>query len=39
MKGLNERKVDWNKFEKYFKKKYLLERYFDSKRKEFHALK
>ena len=33
VKGLSERKIEWRKFEKYFKQKYLSERYFDSKRK------
>jgi hypothetical protein len=38
-KGLKESKLTWKQFEKYFRKKYLLERDYDGKVKEFHGLK
>jgi len=38
IKGMNERRLVWRMFEKYLKQKYLSERYYDSKREEFHAL-
>ena len=36
VKRINERKIVWKQFQKYFKKKYLSERYYDDKFKEFH---
>jgi hypothetical protein len=39
VKGIWEKELSWNKFEKYFKKKYLSERYYDEKTKEFYELK
>ena len=39
MKGVHEEDLSWKRFEKYFRKKYLLERYFDEKDKEFYELK
>jgi hypothetical protein len=39
MKGIREEDLSWKRFEKYFLKKYLLERYFDEKAKEFYELK
>ena len=34
----NERKIVWKQFRKYFKEKYLSDRYYDDKIKEFHEL-
>ena len=39
VKGIHEKDFSWKKFEKYFKKKNLLEKYFDGKTKEFYKLK
>jgi hypothetical protein len=39
MKGLHEEDLSWEWFEKYFWKKYLSEKYFDKKIKEFYELK
>ena len=39
MKGIHEKDFSWKQFEKYFKNKYLLEKYFDGKTKEFYELK
>lgn len=39
VKGIHEEYLTWNEFEWLFKKKYLLERYFDDKVKEFFELK
>jgi hypothetical protein len=39
VKGIREKGLSWNKFEKYFKKKYLSEWYYDEKMKEFYELK
>jgi hypothetical protein len=39
MKGVREEDLSWKQFEKYFRKKYLSERYFDEKVKEFYELK
>jgi hypothetical protein len=39
MKGVREEDLSWKQFEKYFRKKYLSERYFDEKAKEFYELK
>ena len=39
MKGIHENDLSWKQFEKYFKKKYLSEKYFDGKTKEFYELK
>jgi hypothetical protein len=38
-KGIDKKDLSWNKFEKYFKKKYLSEKYFDGKTKKFYELK
>ena len=38
-KKLNERKIVWKQFKKYFKLKYLSDRYYDDKIKEFHELR
>ena len=39
LKKINDRNIVWKKFKKYFKKKYLSDRYYDDKIKEFHELK
>lgn len=39
VKGIKERKANWDKLWKYVKEKYLSARYYDNKRKEFHELK
>ena len=39
IKGVREEDLSWKQFEKYFRKKYLSERYFDEKAKEFYELK
>lgn len=38
VKGIHEEDFTWNKFEQLFKRKYLLERYFDVRAKEFYEL-
>jgi hypothetical protein len=38
VKGIHE-DMSWKHFEKYFKKNYLSEKYFDGKTKEFYELK
>jgi hypothetical protein len=39
VKGVREEDLSWELFEKYFRKKYLSEKYFDEKTKEFYELK
>jgi hypothetical protein len=39
VKGVRKEDLSWERFEKYFQKKYLLEKYFDEKTKEFYQLK
>jgi hypothetical protein len=39
IKRVREEDLFWKQFEKYFWKKYLSERYFDEKAKEFYELK
>ena len=39
IKGLKETKLTWKQFEKYFRKAYLPEKYYDEKIKEFHEHK
>jgi hypothetical protein len=39
VKGIHEEDLSWEWFEKYFRKKYLPEKYFDEKTKEFYELK
>ena len=39
VKKINERKIVWKQFQKYFKKNYLSDRYYDDKIKEFHDLR
>ena len=38
-KGIKESNIDWSKFKRLFKEKYLSERFYDKKIKEFHELK
>jgi len=35
---VNEQSITWDKFQKFFKEKYLTERFYDEKAKEFHDL-
>ena len=39
VKRIGERKMKWKQFKKYFKKKYLSDRYYDDNIKEFHELR
>ena len=39
VKGIKERRITWERFQKYFEEKYVSVRYNDSKRKEFNELK
>jgi hypothetical protein len=39
VKGIHEKDLPWKQFEKYFKKKYLSERYYDERTKYFYELK
>ena len=39
VKKINERKIVWKLFQKYFKQKYLFDRYYDDNIKEFHELR
>ena len=39
IKKINERKIVWKQFQKYFKENYLSDRYYDDKIKEFHELR
>jgi hypothetical protein len=39
VKGIHEEDLYWERFEKYFRKKYLSKKYFDEKTKEFYELK
>ena len=36
---INERNIVWKQFQKYFKQKYLSNRYYHGKIKEFHELR
>jgi hypothetical protein len=38
VKGIHEKDLSWKQFEKYFKKKYLSEKYFDVNTKELYEL-
>ena len=38
VKKVNERRIVWKQFKKYFKQKYLSDKYYDDKIKEFHEL-
>ena len=39
MKKINERRIVWKQFKKYFKHKYLFDRYYDDNIKEFNELR
>jgi hypothetical protein len=39
VKGIHKKDLSWKQFEKYLKKKYLPEKYFDGNTKEFYELK
>jgi hypothetical protein len=39
VKGIHEKDLSWKQIEKYIKKNYLSEKYFDGKTKEFYELK
>jgi hypothetical protein len=39
MNKIRSNELNWKIFKKYFKQKYLTERYYDEKAKEFHDLK
>jgi hypothetical protein len=39
VKGFHEKNLSWKQFEKYFNNKYVSEKYFDGKNKEFYELK
>ena len=39
VKRINERKIVWKQLKNYFKYKYLSDKYYDDKFKEFHELK
>ena len=39
VKRISERRLKWKQFKKHFKQKYLSDRYYDDKIKEFHELR
>lgn len=39
MKGIQEEELTWSEFERLFRKRYLSERYYDDKEKEFYEIK
>eukprot|EP00253_Pinus_taeda_P016580 PITA_16580 len=39
VKGVSEQNITWEKFQKYFKERYLTERFYDEKAWEFHDLR
>ena len=39
VKKVNERRIVWKQFKKYFKQKYLSDMYYDDKIDEFHELR
>eukprot|EP00253_Pinus_taeda_P019416 PITA_19416 len=39
VKAVSERTITWEKFQKYFKERYLIERFYDEKAREFHDLR
>lgn len=39
IKGVSERTITWENFQKYFKERYLTERFYDEKVREFHDLR
>lgn len=38
IRGVNEKNITWEKFQRYFKEKYLTKRFYDEKAKAFHDL-
>eukprot|EP00253_Pinus_taeda_P012199 PITA_12199 len=39
VKGVSEQNITWEKFQKYFKERYLTENFYDEKAQEFHDLR
>ena len=39
VKGIKENNINWSTFKKYFKKKFLLEQYYEERDKEFYDLR
>eukprot|EP00253_Pinus_taeda_P010499 PITA_10499 len=39
VKGVTEQTITWDSFQKYFKERYLTERFYDEKAREFHDLR
>ena len=39
VRNISKRRLKWKQFQKYFKQKYLSDRYYDDKIKEFHELR
>jgi len=39
VKGVTEQTITWDNFQRYFKERYLTERFYDEKAKEFHDLR
>jgi len=39
VKGVSEHTITWEKFQKYFKERYLTERFYDEKARDFHDLR
>ena len=39
VKGVTEQTITWDNFKKYFKERYLTERFYDEKAREFHDLR
>ena len=39
VRGVSEQDVTWEMFQRYFKEKYLTERFYDEKAREFHDLR
>eukprot|EP00253_Pinus_taeda_P002784 PITA_02784 len=38
VRGVSEQNITWDKFQRYFKERYLTERFYDEKAREFHDL-
>jgi len=39
VRGIGEEELTWREFKRLFRKKYVLERYYDDREKEFYELK
>lgn len=39
VRGVSEQSTTWEKFQRYFKEKYITKRFYDEKAKEFHDLR